>query len=481
MISGRNALSSIDQALADIRREETALNNGVTEAGERLARTQADLTDAYEDLARFRLDDGNGADLRGRLNAAGRRAKLLLSERDDALHMLVKTRERIERDLEKLADMRAARARALDEASDKLENAMEKADERLAEDAAFAEQRKIVEAAAATVDAADKKATMAEADRDEKGKPYRDDPLFMYLWERKFGTSTYKAGNITRMLDRWVAGLLRYHEARANYAMLTDIPVRLREHVNKLQQKLEAETAKLRALEAGAIEAEGGGGLDQEISTIRTEINAFDKRYQELSAELENTRNDETKYAAGEDIYFKDAIGALGESLKGEDLRRLWKEAFETPSPDDERILERIEAANKAARQVEKSIDADRKRLRELSKRREELTRVATDFRRNRYDDYGSEFADDAIVGTVLKDFLRGGMSGADYWRRLERGYHHRPRRHARGGPVIMGDFGGFGGRGGGFPGFPTGGGGLGGGGGGGSGGGDGFSTGETF
>ena len=33
-----------------------------------------------------------------------------------------------------------------------------------------------------------RKTEQAEADREQKGRPYRDDPLFMYLWERGYGT-----------------------------------------------------------------------------------------------------------------------------------------------------------------------------------------------------------------------------------------------------------------------------------------------------
>ena len=34
---------------------------------------------------------------------------------------------------------------------------------------------------------ADRKASLGEADLAAKGKPYQDDPLFMYLWNKKHG------------------------------------------------------------------------------------------------------------------------------------------------------------------------------------------------------------------------------------------------------------------------------------------------------
>src|SRR5690606_16754243 len=71
-----------------------------------------------------------------------------------------------------------------------------------------------------------RKTLQAETDREEKGRPYRDDPLFMYLWERRYGTGTYRANNLVTYLDGLVAGLVRYRDARPNFAMLNDIPLR---------------------------------------------------------------------------------------------------------------------------------------------------------------------------------------------------------------------------------------------------------------
>lgn len=381
-------------------------------------------------------------------------------------------RERIEADLEKLQKLRAQRVEALEKTGEQLEAASKQASTTLETNEAWKAQRAVVDNAIAVIERADTKADTAEADRSDKGKPYEDDALFMYLWQRGYGTSRYKAGNIVRLLDGWVAGLIRFHNARPNYAMLTEIPKRLREHVDALKEQAKAEVEKLKAIEKAALEAAGGGGLDVEMAKIRTDLNAFDKRFGELNGELDRLRQIEAQIASGEDQHFNEIVAALGTSLQADDTRRLWKEAFDTPSPEDERIVERIEKSYDDMHGVENKIEQIRKELRRLSRRREELTEVSSNFRRHRYDDYGSEFVDDAIIGSILGDFLRGGMSGRDYWGRIERGHRHRP--HQGGGMI-----------GGGFPGFPSdggswGGGGVGGGGGGG-GGGDGFSTGDTF
>ena len=49
------------------------------------------------------------------------------------------------------------------------------------------------------------KTETAEADREQKGRPYREDPLFMYLWEAGYDTKNYKANNL-HPLSRFPGG-----------------------------------------------------------------------------------------------------------------------------------------------------------------------------------------------------------------------------------------------------------------------------------
>ena len=84
------------------------------------------------------------------------------------------------------------------------------------------------------------KTYQAKADQQEKGAPYRADPLFTYLWDCKYGTSAYKANPLTRFLDNWVARLCDFQSARKNYWMLQEIPERLDEHAKALRSKADA-------------------------------------------------------------------------------------------------------------------------------------------------------------------------------------------------------------------------------------------------
>jgi hypothetical protein len=82
---------------------------------------------------------------------------------------------------------------------------------------------------------AEEKAAQAEGDREEKRRPYEADPIFMYLWRRRYGTRDYHASNLVRFFDRKVAQLIDFESARLNYTMLMELPDRLREHAERLK------------------------------------------------------------------------------------------------------------------------------------------------------------------------------------------------------------------------------------------------------
>ena len=88
------------------------------------------------------------------------------------------------------------------------------------------------------LEAAEAKAAQAERDLQEKRQPYEADPIFMYLWRRGYGTPEYRATGLVRYLDRKVARLIEFDGARRNYAVLTELPVRLREHADRLRAEL---------------------------------------------------------------------------------------------------------------------------------------------------------------------------------------------------------------------------------------------------
>ena len=474
MVSGRQTLGSIERTLGELRQEETVVKRAVETAMAEIADLRRAELDAYRDLARFRLRDGGEHAFGQRIDRDEAEARKRLEQRDLALSDLRAQHSALEAEIASLTDDRRKLTRERDAASDRLDNILEAVDIRLADDPEYAAQRERAEAAKATAEAAREKARRASEDRAEKGKAYESDPLFVYLWQRGFATSAYGSSGVVRMLDRWVAGLIRYDDARPNYAMLVEIPTRLDAYAGEREAEARAEAERLGELSRRAAADIAGEDLAAAIDTAEGKIEDITSRLEELEAELAEVVRREHPFLVGEDADYRGAEEALLRSLRSEQLSTLWKEARLTPSRKDETIVRRLQDLDARIGQAALALEADQGNLRDLERRRGELSKVARQFRTRRYDTWDSTFDDDSLTGVLLGELARGKLSGADYWAKAEKARRRRPRRGNRVGfpggiglPGSMGgDSGGFGG--GGFSG-------------GGSFGGGGFDTGDTF
>lgn len=486
MLTGRQALGSIEQAQADLRREEAELSNRIERGTRSLADLQTRLGNTYKELARFRLDNHAAETLESRLDTAAREAKRLLEKRaadhkvlSDNLRQKETARSEAQRERNTLATR-------CDAAAERMDDLMETVDAQLEADTAFLTQRQLVTSARKTAEAAAAKAETSLSDRSEKGKAYEEDSLFMYLWQRGFGTPSYDHSGLVRSLDRWVAGLIRYSDARANYAMLTSIPERMANHAERCAENVQKQSEILAALSRDAMANAAGEDLAGQIDKLTNQIADLDVDIETLDQSIDTLSDALQDYAKGEDTSYRRAEEELSNSLKTDDLRDLWREALDTPSPEDEKFVRQIEDLMSTMEDLSREMRQDRELQRDISRRRAELTEVTQKFRRNGYDNWNSTFSDDNLTTVLLGELLKGAISGADYWARAKKTHKRRKPRggrvgfeHGSGLPHSMGggfsgDLGSRGGQsGGGFGGggFKSGGG-FGGGG---------FKTGDTF
>lgn len=458
-VSGRQAMAEIDRGLESLRQEEGRLTKELSALTEKLGKARSDETAALADLAKFKLTQ-DGGDIGNRLDQASADAARLMATREQAIAEL--ERQRATKSTEVTAhqsNLQQLRA-DLDTIEDRIEALTAEVDAKLGNDATHRELVARAETATATAEAAAKKAEQSEADRAQKSEAYKADPLFMYLWERGFGTPEYKHGGIVRTLDRWVSNLIGFLEARPSYVLLNEIPVRLRAHADRVAEAAnEAVTAVSVSANKALAEIAGEdlvGRADALAAGIAAQEEALSPA-EEAMAALDAKAN---AFAAGEDESFRKAIEALSRSIAGEDIRALREQAERTPSPEDERFVARLSRARSEARQLEPEAEKLRKELADVTKRREELLQIARDFRRRGWENRGNSFN----MGDLMTGFMLGQISRGAFWGGITRS--HRGPSFGSGG-FSSGGFrsggGGFGGFGGG--GF-RGGGGFGGGGG---------------
>lgn len=479
--SGRQTLSSIDQGVRLVHGQIRDIDEQIREAGTSLSELQGQQGERYKRLASIRLDHVASGDVTSQLDVAGRRVRELLAQRTEAQAALDAAIKDAFVGLETLGGRRSGLEARADQASERLDGAEAEVQERLAQDGAYLAQLETAREAERIAEHAEEKTRRAEEARTTKGKPYEDDPLFSYLWARGYGTSTYAANSLLRYLDKWIAGLCNYRDARPNYAMLLEIPRRLNEHARRVRAASDAEFEKLKALEESAADADGVPALRQDVDDAQAALDDMDSEIESVEHRLRDLEGRRTRYTAGEDDQMQQAVEVLSNAFEREKLQTLYEYARATPTAEDDVLVQELDAGMRSAAAIRESL-AEHKRVRERHlDRLEKLEEVRRRFKRQRYDNAHSEFGNAALVAMLLQQFLRGTATSDELWRTIEREQRYR---RGRSNP----DFGtgGFGRRRGTwhFP-FPGGGGvgrgGWGGGGSGGVGGGGGFRTGGGF
>jgi hypothetical protein len=290
-----------------------------------------------------------------------------------------------------------------------------------------AAQRARIEDAPTIAAEAEKKAAQADADREAKRKPYEADPLFMYLWRKKFGTAEDRSGPLVRFFDRRVARLVGYDKARANYVLLNEIPQRLREHAERMKAEIANGRERLTALEREALVKAGLGPLAVRARAAKADLDQAERQLAEAKAALAALdREHDASVLQGEGPY-RDAIELLATADAQENLQALYREAIGTPTPEDDAIVRRIEAADGAIRRAEREMDGLRARLRDLAQRRATIERERDVFRQQGYDQPYGRFDNGSTIGKVLGGILGGVIGSAVLRDTLNGGYNRQP------------------------------------------------------
>jgi hypothetical protein len=460
MITGRDTLQEINNHVLQAQSQIENVDREMDNLTSHLSRLRIEEAEQFRQLAGFRLDEMKADHMAARLDKAHHAAPAFLDQHRQALAEIENNLEQIKRSRQKLEDQRESRINERDEAVEALRRTLERSKKKIEQDEGYRlQQEKALRAAEVTGRAAEK-ASQSEADLASKGQPYQEDALFMYLWQRRYMTPDYQANGIIRLLDNWVARLIDYKENRANYHMLNELPLRLREHADRSAEEAKRQQQALQALERQTAEKEGAGTLqtalekaEKQLQQINEKIETQEKRYQELLVR-------KAEFAAGEDEYTQKAVEVLVAELEREDTIELYRQAQATPRPEDDVIVMQLHKLQQEQQKTNKRISALKADRQQQRKALEELTNLRGKFRRRNYDARHSSFPSNLGLGILLGEILRGGRSAGSVWDKI--GHTQKwdlPDIGGSGG----GGFGGFGGfgSGGGFGGggFRTGGG----------------------
>jgi hypothetical protein len=427
MISGRQALQQIEQATAQLRAEEARVEASLRATGEDAARLRIERMKAFRELARIKLDLMTKPGFIGELDTAERQALSIIESRRRALEDFNERRAAAERKVQEREAERHDRAEELERALASLKDLRMKVEDEARRGAPWSEQRARIDTAEEVARQAENKAQLADRDREEKRKPYEADPLFMYLWRRKFGSADYRVGKLVRIVDRWVARLVGYDKARANYVLLNEIPLRLREHAGRMKAEIAAERSRLAAVERVSLQAAGAAPLQTSAETARDRLVAAEAALAASKKELAELDAQHDASVLQGDLPFRDAIELLSKADATQDLSSLYKEARATPSVEDDALVRRIDATEAAIGSAERRMGAIGRELTALGQRRAALEQQWQGFRQNGYDRPSGGFANQAVIGSVLGGILGGILQGTVLRDTLRDGYRREP------------------------------------------------------
>ena len=469
MISGRQALAQIEDAISNARDDEGRLDAALSSATDRAAMLRAEQLTAYRTLARVRLDDLASAKVVDHIDAAERDALDLLAEKNKALAEVAAKRRDAASAIGASEAKRRDLAGRLEEIAGRITALTQKTRGRIAGHTDWKASDAEVRAAEAILTRALDKTKQAEADRASKGAPYEADRLFMYLWKAGWGTSAYSASFFVKFFDAKVARVAAYDDARPNYATLIDIPVRLKAHADGLAEEVEKARAARTAIEREGLEADGIEALEKEFADAKALVDAGNAELASHQSELTTLDASHGALVSGDDPQLTGALDRVAQSLAATDLQTLYAQAFATPTPEDEKIVRRIDDTAKEIAALEDEIARTREVIRQTAQRRADLEYARDRGRTSGWDRPGWTFGNEQALGQVIGGIIGGIVSSPELWNVLLGGMHQRRQPTGGdwfgGGPRVPtggndwfgggggggGSSGGFGGDGGGF------------------------------
>ena len=430
MWTGRQTLGEIEGALAKLRRDEGQLDSSLASATGQAEQLRADRANALRELARVKLDEMSAGRLVRNLDASEQRSLQILESRRLRLEALAGQRKTALTELEQAEAERNAAAKAVEAAVEEVDLIRAGADAAVKSSAAWSDARKSFDAAEQIAGEAEKKAQQSEAELGAKKKPYDGDLLFAYLWRAKFATRDYAGGNIARMMDRQVSDFIGFQEARASYAMLIEIPVRLREHANRQRKASDDVKMTIAGLERQAMVDAGIEPKERALAEVRHRLAAADANAERRRVQLKDIETQRAGLVGtGNDGAYAEALKTIAEGDAQDDIKTLYAEAQRTPTPTDDMIVRRIGGLDERLAKLEQEGSDLRKTARDMAQRRTEVEQVRERFRTSGYDHPNATFSNNNAIGVVLGQILEGAVRSGILWDIVRGGFNTRPSR----------------------------------------------------
>ncbi len=279
----------------------------------------------------------------------------------------------------------------------------------------------------ARVAASEKRHEAARREQADKVPSYERDPFFSYLRSRKHGTARATGNAVTRNLDGWVAGVVKYDVARAKYDFLNELPDHAAAALADDRAALAAAVPPLARLESEVIAQHGLTPVLARGEQLYSEREQARGALREAEQVLRDLTDENALLHDERGSYYESAIDGLEAFLEGKTLDELVTMARATGDPRDDILVADLGETDARLAELRTEL-AERKEERcRLADRLAGLERIRDEFEANDWNGRRSRFDDGLDINALLLGYLAGNHSHAHVHRVLGRNQHFLP------------------------------------------------------
>lgn len=261
----------------------------------------------------------------------------------------------------------------------------------------------------------------------EKLPHYERSAIFRYLYRRHYGTPEYQSKGLILELDRWVAGLIRFNEARAGYEFLKTTPALVGEEVERRRAQFNELMQQVEAIKHAEAEKVGLIPVIRDLDQLGTQRTALSTQLDQLRQAVQKLKDELDGLDKHENAFYTEALGRFGEFLGNTQLALLEARARRSPEHEDDAIVAQLSALDRQLDRLKQERDEAAARLVDAEQLREGLDHVVRLYKQASYDSSRSYFDDSLDPEWSVQAFRTGELSAEDLWSAIRARQKFRP------------------------------------------------------
>ena len=426
--SGKTVYKSLSVQITSIETEHEALSANILSSQREISSLHDERELCFTQLATFYLPDLEAESVKSTIKELQGQVKKIYDEKmlrrqklDEQIGASQDTRRRLDKQLHSLEHN-------LEEKAAERDSLQKNIAEELAENQEYIQWHAQAQQAQTRLDQNKKRYETFKADAQRKLQTYQREPLFTYLLQRKFSTSAYAGSGLTQKLDTFVASLVKYSQAKANYDFLCSMPDAIKAEVERQQAELDPLVGKIQRMENELADRRGltaviddGKKIEAEKKQLITALNQENidlQRYSQERKEIDNRKG----------AYHQAALGTLKDYLQGNSLSKLKQRARETPDKEDDGLVERIENIDKKIEDLKEKAKSAQDQQSTLAAKLDGLRTLSHTFNSKDYRNTRSYFDDGLDFDSFLMGYLSGQNTFDDLSTQIAEHQHWEPK-----------------------------------------------------